>query len=70
MAGSDLFAPVTGEVVEVNPELASKPEIVNQDPHDRGWLVRLPAPQREQTLKYDGNGSTVANFGPKMNPQP
>ena len=38
-AVSDLFAPVTGEVVEVNPELASKPEIVNQDPYGKGWML-------------------------------
>ena len=43
-AVSDLFAPVSGEVVEVNAELAQKPEMVNQDPYGRGWmLVVAPA---------------------------
>jgi len=43
-AVSDLFAPVSGEVAEVNAELAQKPETVNQDPYGRGWmLVVTPA---------------------------
>ncbi|HEX6209873.1 MAG TPA: glycine cleavage system protein GcvH [Methylomirabilota bacterium] len=43
-AVSDLFAPVSGEIVEANAELAQKPETVNQDPYGRGWmLVVTPA---------------------------
>jgi glycine cleavage system H protein len=38
-AVSDLFAPVSGEVVETNAELAKKPELVNQDPYGRGWMI-------------------------------
>jgi glycine cleavage system H protein len=38
-AVSDLFAPVTGEVVEVNAELTKKPETVNQDPYGQGWMI-------------------------------
>jgi glycine cleavage system H protein len=38
-AVSDLFAPVSGEVVEVNGELGQKPETVNQDPHGKGWML-------------------------------
>ena len=38
-AVSDLFAPVTGEVVEANADLAHKPEIVNQDPYGKGWML-------------------------------
>ena len=38
-AVSDLFAPVSGEVVEVNGELGQKPEIVNQDPYGKGWML-------------------------------
>src|SRR5438445_13372351 len=40
-AVSDLFAPVTGEVVEANADLAHKPEIVNQDPHGKGWMITV-----------------------------
>jgi len=38
-AVSDLFAPISGEVVEVNGELGQKPETVNQDPYGRGWML-------------------------------
>ena len=40
-AVSDLFAPVSGEVVAVNGELAARPELVNADPYGEGWMVRL-----------------------------
>jgi glycine cleavage system H protein len=40
-AVAEIYTPVSGEVVEVNTDLADRPEIVNQDPHDRGWLVKL-----------------------------
>lgn len=38
---SDLFSPVTGEVVEANDVLMDGPELINNDPHDEGWLVRV-----------------------------
>ena len=40
-AVSDLFAPIGGEVLERNDDLAAKPELVNDDPYDGGWMVRL-----------------------------
>jgi glycine cleavage system H protein len=40
-AVSDLYSPVSGEVVEVNDSLVDAPELVNEDPFDRGWLVRV-----------------------------
>jgi glycine cleavage system H protein len=40
-AVSDLFAPLGGEVVEVNSGLADHPELVNSDPFGEGWLIRL-----------------------------
>ncbi len=38
---SDLFAPVSGEVVAVNQELADNPALVNQSPYDKGWMIKL-----------------------------
>jgi glycine cleavage system H protein len=38
---SDLFMPVTGEVLEVNSKLDSNPELVNSDPYGDGWLVKI-----------------------------
>ena len=37
---SDLFMPLTGEVLEVNPALESHPELVNTDPYGEGWMIK------------------------------
>ena len=37
---SDLFLPIGGEIVEVNPELEEHPELVNKDPYGEGWIIR------------------------------
>ena len=38
---SDLFMPVGGEIVEVNPALADEPELVNKDPYNAGWMIKV-----------------------------
>ena len=40
-AVSDIYSPVSGEVIEVNADLNDSPELVNQDPHGKGWFIRL-----------------------------
>ena len=40
-AVSDLYAPISGEVTDVNGELGSKPELVNSDPFGDGWMIRV-----------------------------
>ncbi len=40
-AVSDVIAPLSGEIVEVNTALADKPEAINEDPYGDGWLVRV-----------------------------
>ena len=40
-AVSDVFAPLSGEVIEVNELLGSKPELINEDPYGDGWLVKI-----------------------------
>jgi len=40
-AVSDLFAPLSGEVVEVNHNLADQPEIMNKDPYGDGWIIKI-----------------------------
>ncbi len=40
-AASELYSPVDGEVVAVNAELESRPELVNEDPFGNGWLIRV-----------------------------
>ena len=38
---SDLFMPVSGEIVEINPLLEEHPELVNSDPYGNGWLIKI-----------------------------
>ena len=51
-AVSDIFAPISGEVTEVNEILATKPEKLNEDPHGEAWLVkiRVTAPSQIEAL--------------------
>ncbi len=47
-AVSDLFSPLSGEIVEANKELENKPELVNEDPYSGGWMVRLAGVDQTQ----------------------
>ena len=38
---SDLFMPLSGTVLELNPELEAAPELVNEDPYEKGWMVKV-----------------------------
>jgi glycine cleavage system H protein len=51
-AVSDIFAPVSGEIVEINEALATAPEKINEDPHGEAWLVKikLSAPEEIKQL--------------------
>ena len=58
---SDLYAPLSAKVVEVNAALEASPELVNSDPYGEGWIVVLEAPdeadldgQLEQTMDAEG----------------
>jgi glycine cleavage system H protein len=42
-AASDLYAPVSGRVVEVNQQLVDSPELINQDPHGAAWMIVMEA---------------------------
>lgn len=51
-AVSDIYSPLTGEVVAINESLATAPETLNSDPHNAGWLVKikLSAPNEVKSL--------------------
>lgn len=55
-AASDIYSPVSGEILAVNPAVVETPEVINQDPYGVGWLfkVRLSHPQELSTL-LDGD---------------
>jgi glycine cleavage system H protein len=40
-AVSDLYSPATGEVTEVNKEIQDSPELVNKEPYERGWMIKI-----------------------------
>jgi glycine cleavage system H protein len=46
---SDLYAPVTGTIVERNETLESQPELVNSDPYGNGWMVVIEADDEDQS---------------------
>lgn len=50
-AVADVYAPVTGEVIAVNPKIQNAPELVNSDPHGEGWLVQVQLKDRNETDK-------------------
>jgi glycine cleavage system H protein len=51
-AASDIFAPISGEVVAGNEALAATPELLNSDPHNQGWIakIKLSAPDELKAL--------------------
>lgn len=49
-AASELYSPVTGEVVAVNEDLAAAPEKVNQDPYGAGWMIKVKLAAQPQGL--------------------
>jgi glycine cleavage system H protein len=63
----DLYAPVSGEVVEVNSPVVSDPSIINDDPYGKGWMIKIKVaagttlahlmdlPQYEQQLAEEGH---------------
>ncbi|HVV47526.1 MAG TPA: glycine cleavage system protein GcvH [Bryobacteraceae bacterium] len=48
-AVSDIYAPIGGEVIEINEELASAPEKLNQDPYGAAWLIKLRVSKSAET---------------------
>jgi glycine cleavage system H protein len=52
-AASDIYSPVTGEIVEANGDLTKKPELVNSDPFGAAWLfkIKLAKPDEVEALK-------------------
>ena len=47
-AVSDVIAPLSGEVIAVNPKVVSEPETVNEDPYGEGWLIRIRLADRSE----------------------
>lgn len=53
---SDLFMPISGEVLEINPKIEESPEVVNSDPYGEGWMIKVKisdASELEDLLSVD-----------------
>jgi len=48
---SDLVAPLSGEIVEVNEEVVNNPQIINEDPYGKGWLIVVSPSNLDEDLK-------------------
>jgi glycine cleavage system H protein len=62
-AVSDVIAPLSGEVLEVNAKVVEEPETVNDDPYGEGWLIRIRLSNRSETdslLDVDAYKQVVA----------
>ncbi len=49
-AASEIYMPVGGKIVEVNEELINSPEIINEDPYEKGWLVKIETENLQDDL--------------------
>jgi glycine cleavage system H protein len=49
-AASEIYAPVSGQVVEVNLDLETAPELINQEPYGKGWMVRIKTSEQPTGL--------------------
>jgi glycine cleavage system H protein len=47
-ASSDIYTPISGEIIEVNEGLIEKPEIINQSPYDLGWIAKIKPSKMEE----------------------
>ncbi len=50
---SDLFMPLSGKVLEVNPDLESAPEAVNEDPYGKGWMIKIELTDEDRSGLID-----------------
>jgi len=50
-AASDIYAPVSGEVIEINPDVEADPSLVNSDPYGSGWIFKLRVKDPSHVMK-------------------
>ena len=63
-AVAEVYTPVSGEVVEVNEALADRPELINEDPHGEGWIVKFrlsDEAELEELMSADDYAAFVAS---------
>lgn len=50
-AVSEIYTPISGEIIEVNKKLNEKPELVNQDPYGKGWIAKIRPEKLDEEIK-------------------
>ncbi len=60
---SDIFAPFTGKVVEINDELKNNPEVVNSDPYGKGWMIKVEISDAAELSDLLDSGAYQALIG-------
>ncbi|KLV03423.1 glycine cleavage system protein H [Photobacterium aquae] len=61
-AASDIYAPVTGEIIEINEELEESPELVNEEPYEGGWIARIKVTDAEELGNLIGGEQYLASL--------
>ena len=59
---SDLFCPVSGEILEFNEKLKDNPELINKDPNGKGWIIKIKlsdAKELDNLMDYDEYNKTL-----------
>ena len=54
---SDLFLPVSGKIIEVNQKIEDSPEIINEDPYNDGWIIKMEIENEEELNELLGAGA-------------
>jgi glycine cleavage system H protein len=62
-AASDIYAPASGEITEVNADLVKHPELVNQDPYGTAWLFKLKLSAPDEVAKLKDAAAYKASIG-------
>ena len=62
-AASDIYAPVGGEIVEVNPDVEADPSLVNSDPYGKGWIFKLKVKDAAHFTKLMDAAAYQAQIG-------
>jgi glycine cleavage system H protein len=62
-AVSDVIAPLSGEIVEVNDALGDTPEAINDDPYESGWMVKVRVDNPSETTELLDRGAYVESLG-------
>ncbi len=61
-AASDIYAPISGEIVEVNPQVEADPSLVNTDPYGKGWIFKLRVKDAGQVSSLMDSAAYVASI--------